>query len=150
MTIHIKRRTSSINKQFKYKLFTDKKILIGEISSGQDIQINIPQDTEYIIAKLMWCSSNKLFVSQTTDGQEIILTENTFFNKYIPYSGSILPLTIILTNYYPSIQLFVIILISAYLLFIVSILTIFKNRWLALNKSPAANKRFCASVARRK
>jgi len=147
MTIRIKRVTNSINKQFKYKLFTNKKILIGEISSGQDIQITIPQDTEYVVAKLMWCSSNKLLVSQITDGQEIILTENTFLNKYLPYSGSILPLAIILTNYYPSIQLFVTILISVYLLFIVSILTIFKDIWLALNKSPAANKRFCASVA---
>jgi hypothetical protein len=119
---------------------------MGEISSGQDMVINIPQDTEYIIAKLMWCSSNKLYVSETNDGQEIILTEHRFFNKYLPYSGAILPITIILMNYYPSAKLFAIIFISTYLLFLVSILTIFRDRWLALNKSTAPNKGFRASV----
>lgn len=132
--VTIKRPLESLNNNCAYAIIISGN-KIAEIRNGETKVIEVNDVSKEIQAKISWCGSNKLNVENGEN--EIEITGNKFFNKWLPFSGSllvILGLTFTINHEIAQLKTLGIVLMILYVFFLIGTLTIWKNKWLFIKK----------------
>jgi len=129
------RPRESFNKNCSYEIFIGKRKLT-ELKNGEEKTIEIPKEYENdkLKAKIQWCGSKKTNLHSSNEVFEI--KGNKFFNKYLPFIGGIFPLTgiIIFSKQNQTIKNIGIGILVLLLLFVIGILTVWRNKWLNIER----------------
>jgi hypothetical protein len=131
-TIVIERPSSGVNRNFPYLIVSDNGKVLTAIKNGQQGKVVLPANASYVQAKLMWCSSQKLNVTQLNDNATIELTQNNFLNARMPFVVSAFPLAFLLSGYGTTGKYIALTVLCAILVLLIATLTIWKDRWLKL------------------
>ncbi len=122
--VTIKRPIESFNKNCSYAIIISGN-KIAEINNGETKVIEVNDDSDEVQAKIYWCGSNKMSMDQGQNSVEI--TGNKFFNKWLPFSGSlliILGLAFTINHEIAWLKTLGIVLMILYLFFLIGTLTI--------------------------
>ncbi|MEL6534594.1 MAG: hypothetical protein AAFQ98_04240 [Bacteroidota bacterium] len=99
--------------------------------------MEIPESSSQggLIAKLSWCSSQKLDVKQVRDREQVQVTGNALLNRRLPLIGSLFPITglLITTQQVPGIKYLTIGVLTLFLLVLAGTLTLGRRQWLKLS-----------------
>lgn len=130
----IRRKQESFNQHIGYKVFVDN-LKVTELKNGEEKIIEFDEDARYLEVKITSGSSEKWALNKIKSGQEILVFENRFRNKYLKYAGALIPmisLTFILKHNYELIKILGGIIFILYLLFIIFLLFFKRNKWIHL------------------
>jgi len=124
------RPKEGFNKNCTYKILIDGS-KITDLKNDEQKTIEIPENSEFIKAKLLWTGSKTIALkkNQTT----IIITGDRFLNRLAPYVGGILiliSLTFTLSHDNGFIKGFGISFFSIMLIYFIGILTFWRHKWL--------------------
>jgi hypothetical protein len=132
--VTIKRPLESVNNNCFYTIIISGN-KIAEIRNGETKVTEVSDASEEIQAKINWCGSNKLNIEEGENTIEI--SGNKFFNKWLPFSGSllvILGMTFTINHDITWLKTLGILLMILYVLFLIGVLTLWKNKWLTIKK----------------
>ena len=130
--ITLKRPKESFNKNSVYEILLDSK-KITELKNNEEKTLEIPENTKFIKAKLLWTSSKTIALEKNKN--TIIITGNKFLNKMPPFIGGIIilfSLSFILDHPYKLIEYVGIALTIITIIFSFAILTIWRDKWLII------------------
>ena len=102
-TIAIRRPKESFNKNCIYEILIDGKKLT-ELKYGEQKTLEIPDNSKFIKAKLLWTSSKTIALN---NNKSILVTGDKFLNKMGPFIGGIIllfSLSFILNHQYKLIK----------------------------------------------
>ncbi len=126
------RPKESFNKNCSYEILLDNQI-VTTLYNGEEKIIEIPTNHKHktVKAKIQWCGSEKIEFQKLLASNKVIVTGNKLLNRKGVVFAAILPLITLLTFNLKIIpkNLGIGILI-AYLIGVVGILTIGRNKWL--------------------
>ncbi len=133
-TIKIKRPKESFNKYCDYKIFADNTE-VTQIGNDKEININVTDEQQVLKAKLSFCGSNKINISELDNNATINIYGNVFLNKYSPLAISVIMIFIILFQYFTDnniIKYISLFIASCIFLILIWFLTFGRNKWLKL------------------
>ncbi len=133
-TITIKRPKESFNKHYAYKIFADNTE-VAQIGNDKEININVTDEQQVLKAKLSFCGSNKINISELDNNATINIYGNVFLNKYSPLAISVIMIFIILFQYFTDnniIKYISLFIASCIFLILIWFLTFGRNKWLKL------------------
>lgn len=123
------------NKNCTYDVKVGNRI-VAQLKNGEKKIIVIPSKPEntFIQAKIQWCGSEKFDVSTFLENEKIIVSGNKFLNKKAPLFSAIIPLfgVLIFTNDNIVFKNFHIAFLVLFVLAMISLITIYRNKWLKL------------------
>jgi len=131
--LKIKRHHENFNKFCSYDLFvgSDK---IANLKNGEEKSIEIPAEleNEELYAKIQWCGSRKIKVSNIEQNATLTITGSEFLNRRMPFIIGLFPVVGIIiftgtSQLTKSIGVGVLVLLFV---FLVGTLTIGRNKWL--------------------
>lgn len=131
--LKIKRPHENFNKFCSYDLFvgSDK---IANLKNGEEKSIEIPAEleNEELYAKIQWCGSRKIKVSNIEQNATLTITGSEFLNRRMPFIIGLFPVVGIIiftgtSQLTKSIGVGVLVLLFV---FLVGTLTIGRNKWL--------------------
>jgi hypothetical protein len=93
MKVSLKRPKEKFNKNCAYHIYIGGKKLT-ELRNGEEKVLEIPGrlENEALTARINWCGSNKIALSNLEEDRIIKVTGNEFLNWRMPIAGSIIPL----------------------------------------------------------
>jgi len=129
------RPKESFNKNCSYEIFIGTRKLT-ELKNGEKKTIEIPKEyeNEKLKAKIQWCGSEKINLNNENEILEV--KGNKLFNKYLPFVGGIFPLTgiIIFSKQNQTLKNIGIGILVLLLLYVIGILTVWRNKWLNIER----------------
>ena len=84
MEVLIIRPAQFADKVRAYKLEIDGKPC-GEIKTGQEITLNIPENAQQLLAKIDWCTSNKFDLAEIRDNERLEVKNAMALKLLIPF-----------------------------------------------------------------
>lgn len=124
------RPKESFNKNCVYDILIDG-IKRTELKNGEEKTIEIPDNSEFIKAKLMWTGSKTIALKKNEN--TIIVTGDKLLNKLPPFVGGILilvSLTFTLNHDNDFIKGFGFSFFSILVVYFIGILTFWRHKWL--------------------
>ena len=128
--IILTRGNENLNQKFPYDIYASGSKKIGQIRNNETLELEVSEDIRFLQIKLLWCGSKRIITNSHQNEFYFTIKTNHFLNKYMPFSGALLPIIGIGCNYIFTNKYIIICLMTTYILGIVSTLTIFKNRWI--------------------
>ena len=126
--VTIKRPLESFNNNCPYAIVISGNKIV-EIRNGETKVIEVSDDAMVI--------SERFDVNIEKGENTIEISGNKFFNKWLPFSGSllvILGMTFTINHDITWLKTLGILLMVLYVLFLIGVLTIWKNKWLTIKK----------------
>ncbi|GET34304.1 hypothetical protein PbJCM13498_31670 [Prolixibacter bellariivorans] len=131
--IKLYRPIENFNKNCSYEILVNGKKMT-DLKNGEEKVIGISNELGKLNlrAKIQWCGSEKLLISESNNIEVIKVTGNKFLNRQMPFAGGLFPLTGIVifsgnSELFKNIGIGILILL---LLGLIGTLTIWKSRWL--------------------
>lgn len=84
MNILVSRPKKFIDKTRAYKLYVDD-VFIMDIRDGEELNIVLPLNSEKICAKIDWCSSNELDLTELKNNDKLKIHNTHSKNILIPF-----------------------------------------------------------------
>ncbi|WP_319231218.1 hypothetical protein [Draconibacterium orientale] len=133
--IKLYRPNETFNKNHAYEILVDGK-KVAELKNGEEETIELTGDKSCLKAKTLWCGSKKLIISDSDRVETVKVCGNKFLNKQMPFIGTLFPLTGIVffsgnNELLKNIGIGILIIL---LLGVIATLTIWRNKWLNVNK----------------
>jgi hypothetical protein len=135
--IKLYRPIENFNKNCSYEILVNGKKMT-ELKNGEEKIIEISNEIEKsnLKAKIQWCGSEKLLISESNNIEVVKVTGNKFLNRQMPFVGGLFPLTGIVifsgnSELFKNVGIGILILL---LFGLIGTLTIWKNKWLNVNK----------------
>jgi len=130
-TINFSRPKEQINSTFNYSIIIDGK-QVSKLANGETIEIQVPDDAQYLSTQLMWCGSSAIPLSDVKDGDSIRVKGNTFLNRTLPF----LTLAILFLGTLFSDGMVMKVVMTSVIVFamlsLLGTLTLGRNKWLIL------------------
>ena len=130
--IKVNRPIEEFNKNCSYRICIDNEKEI-ELKNGEEKTIDIDSKSEWLTAKIHWCSSQKIQLADTINEEEFEVRGNKFLNQRLPLFGLIIPpigFVFALNSEYEILKHVGIGILIALLAFVIATLTIGKHKWL--------------------
>lgn len=115
------------------------KTLIADLKNGEEKTIELDPKEEFLSAKIQWCGSKPIKLSDLGSQKTFEIKGNAFLNQKMPLMGSIIPLlglTFSINSGNEVLKYSGIGLIVLFVLFVIGTLSIWKNKWLLISKTP--------------
>jgi len=129
--ITVKRPNEEFNRNCSYRICIDNKKEI-ELKYGEEKTIEVDSRSELLVAKIHWCGSKKIKLTDTVNEAEFEVRANKFLNQKFPVLA-VVPLfasSFALNSGFEILKNLGIGLLIALFAFVVAILTIGRNKWL--------------------
>lgn len=135
--ITFRRPLEKFNKNCSYQIIADGKRL-AELKNGEEKTVELPENVEHLCvrAKIQWCGSGCLKLDTSSSTEILKVTGNEFLNRKMPLFGAIFPLTgmILFTGTNQFFRHSVIGILVFLMIGIIMTLTVWKDRWLKIEK----------------
>jgi len=130
--ITVKRPVEGFNKNCSYRICIDDGKEI-ELKNGEEKTIGIDSKSELLTAKIHWCGSKKIKLTDTANEVVFEVSGNKFLNQRLPLLGVIIsPIGFVFTLdfEYELLKRFGIWILIVLLTIIIATLTIGRHKWL--------------------
>lgn len=132
-TLSIKRPHENFNTFSTYGLFVGNN-KIAELKNGEEKSIEIPteQENEQLYAKILWCGSTKINVSNIEPNTTLTVVGSKFLNRRMPFIVGLFPMVgvIIFTGTSQLTKNIGIAVLVLFFVFLVGTITFGRNKWL--------------------
>ena len=129
--ITVKRPIEGFNRNCSYRIFIDDEKEI-ELKYGEEKTIEVDSKSELLAAKIYWCGSKKIKLTDTVNEAAFEVRGNKFLNQRFPILA-VVPLfasSFALNSRFEILKNIGIGLLIALFAFVIAILTIGRNKWL--------------------